>query len=77
MATHAHSDHGRKADLDDFDYQTTIGIYQTVAYHATQNFRDPETFDPTRWMENPYYADDRREIFKPFGLGPKSCIAKQ
>ncbi|KAI4236154.1 MAG: hypothetical protein LQ349_002732 [Xanthoria aureola] len=57
--------------------QTTVGIYQTVAYHASQNFRHPKTFDPSRWTGNPRYKDDRREIFKPFSIGPSNCIGKQ
>ncbi|KAL8840166.1 MAG: hypothetical protein Q9176_004014 [Flavoplaca citrina] len=56
---------------------TTVGIYQTVAYHASQNFGNQKTFDPSRWTGNPRYKIDRREIFKPFSIGPSNCIGKQ
>ncbi|MCJ1270923.1 hypothetical protein MMC22_010820 [Lobaria immixta] len=48
-----------------------------VAYAATSNFQNPKSFDPSRWLGNPFYASDRKDIFKPFVLGPRSCIAKQ
>ncbi|TVY53299.1 putative sterigmatocystin biosynthesis P450 monooxygenase [Lachnellula cervina] len=56
---------------------TTVGTYQWVVYNSSTNFRDPGIFDPSRWQGNPYYANDRREIFKPFSVGPKSCVGKQ
>jgi cytochrome P450 len=60
-----------------FDDQTTVGIYQTVAYHMTKNFRDPESFEPGRWLGDAQFADDRKGIFKPFSTGPKNCIGKE
>ncbi|MCJ1392865.1 hypothetical protein MMC18_005737 [Xylographa bjoerkii] len=56
---------------------TTVGIYQWVAYHDTRNFHDPGCFDPTRWLDNPMYDQDRKGVFKPFSTGPRSCIAKK
>ncbi|KAH6663130.1 cytochrome P450 [Halenospora varia] len=57
--------------------KTTVGVFQWVAYNSSRNFRDPRKFDPSRWQGNPYYANDKRDIFKPFTVGPKSCIGKQ
>ena len=57
--------------------KTQIGIYQTVAYRARENFRDPELFRPSRWLGDSRYESDRKDMFQPFGIGMKSCIAKQ
>ncbi|KAF1963159.1 isotrichodermin C-15 hydroxylase [Byssothecium circinans] len=56
---------------------TSVGIYQSVAYNSPRNFRDAAIFDPTRWLGNPKYKDDRKEIFKPFSIGHRNCIGKQ
>jgi cytochrome P450 len=56
---------------------TSVGIYQSVAYNSPRNFRDAATFDPTRWLGNSKYASDRKEIFKPFSVGHRNCIGKQ
>ncbi|KAL8906323.1 MAG: hypothetical protein Q9207_002098 [Kuettlingeria erythrocarpa] len=57
--------------------KTTVGIYQTVAYHARQNFLRPKEFDPSRWTGNLQYKAERKDIFKPFSIGPSNCIGKQ
>lgn len=48
-----------------------------AASQTAENFHDPHSFRPERWMdEDPAFANDRREVFQPFLLGPKSCIGK-
>ncbi|KAF2866142.1 isotrichodermin C-15 hydroxylase [Massariosphaeria phaeospora] len=56
---------------------TSVGIYQSVAYNSARNFRDPTTFDPSRWLGNPKYESDRRDILRPFSVGHRNCIGKQ
>ncbi|MCJ1284882.1 hypothetical protein MMC26_004219 [Xylographa opegraphella] len=55
---------------------TGVQLNQFAAYHSPANFRDPETFDPARWMGDERYASDRREVLQPFSVGARNCIGK-
>ena len=51
-----------------------IGLTRYIAV-APENFTNPETFDPERWLEDPATSDKRHntEAFMPFGTGPRFC----
>jgi cytochrome P450 len=53
---------------------TLIGVTHWACYHSTLNFTDPEIFAPERWLGDAKYANDRKDAFKPFSNGPRSCI---
>ncbi|KAK0366314.1 hypothetical protein LTR59_001306 [Friedmanniomyces endolithicus] len=55
---------------------TSVSVSQFPAYHSAQNFSDPETFAPERWMDNPKYANDTKHAFQPFSFGPRNCLGK-
>ena len=53
---------------------TLVCVHQWSAYHSPKNFRDPDKFVPERWLGDPRYEDDRRQVVHPFGMGPRNCI---
>ena len=56
--------------------QTKVGVSGVAAYLSKDNFRDPESFIPERWLDDPAYVSDRREACQPFSYGPRNCIGK-
>ncbi|CAI7663698.1 unnamed protein product [Penicillium bialowiezense] len=55
---------------------TTVGIHNWSITHTGRFWKNPETFCPDRWMDDPKYKDDMREAFHPFGVGPRTCVAR-
>ena len=55
---------------------TNLAISQFAAYRSRSNFRDPDRFVPERWLGEERYADDNRDVFQPFSLGPRNCIGR-
>lgn len=33
-------------------------------------------FHPERWLGDPAFADDRKDAFQPFHLGPRNCLGR-
>lgn len=57
--------------------QGIVGIHHWAAYHCSRNFKNPFDFEPTRWLGDPRFDSDRRDIVKPFSIGPRNCIGKK
>ena len=57
--------------------QTRVGVPQHAAYRSPLNFKNPDTFEPDRWLPNTGYDDDRRDAFQPFSHGPRNCLGKK
>ncbi|KAH7032669.1 cytochrome P450 [Microdochium trichocladiopsis] len=56
---------------------TSISVPQWSAYHCEQNWTDPESFVPERWLgTEPRYANDKRDVLQPFSFGPRNCLGK-
>ncbi|KAK7212412.1 hypothetical protein V2G26_019590 [Clonostachys chloroleuca] len=53
---------------------TRVGVSHFAAFMSSSNFRDPETFTPERWLNDPRYADDKKDVHNPFSLGPRNCV---
>ena len=62
-----------------------------AANHSPQNFAQPDSFRPERWLNVNYkahktsgatakstsdFADDHSEASQPFSLGPRSCLGR-
>lgn len=43
--------------------------------HNPKYYKNPETFDPDRWLDKKIYNEEPYS-FIPFSAGPKSCIGK-
>ena len=57
---------------------TVVSIPQWAAYQSTDNFHEPQSFLPERWLEGSSeasspFCNDRKEVFNPFSLGPHNC----
>ncbi|CAI6258750.1 unnamed protein product [Periconia digitata] len=64
---------------------TSVCVTSWAAAHSAQNFTDPDTFAPERFLESPTredgaakarYAGDVRKAAQPFSMGPRGCIGR-
>ena len=56
---------------------TPIGMTSMINHWNTEFFPDPDEFIPERWLGDPRYANDRRDILYPFSTGSRNCIGKK
>lgn len=56
--------------------QTVVTINQYCANRSARNFRDPDTFIPDRWLNDPAYDGDQKNVAQPFSVGPRDCPGK-
>lgn len=57
--------------------QTSVGVAQWASYQSERNFCDADKFVPERWLGDPKYAHDVRDVLQPFSVGPRNCIGKK
>lgn len=59
---------------------TTVGVPHYSTYHHPDNFYQPESFLPERWLpltrDSPRFANDNKECMQPFSFGPRNCLGK-
>ena len=53
----------------------TIDIFQIQRDPAV--FQHADTFDPDRHFQKPFVAGNKKNVFMPFSLGPRSCIGSK
>ncbi|KAF1829995.1 cytochrome P450 [Decorospora gaudefroyi] len=53
-----------------------VYITQYSAYRSELNFLDAKSFRPERWLGDPKFESDQRDVFQPFIVGPYSCPGK-
>jgi cytochrome P450 len=46
-------------------------------YHSPVLFKDPQSFIPERWTDDPHYANDVRSAVQPFSVGSRNCLGKK
>ncbi|KAJ0414321.1 cytochrome P450, partial [Aspergillus carlsbadensis] len=56
---------------------TTVNVPHWAAYRSRTNFLKPDDFHPECWTSTPEFADDARDSFQPFSVGPRNCIGKK
>lgn len=60
--------------------QSIVAINLQNIQNAPDNWVDPETFFPERFLDkaHPYYEprflNDNKEAFHPFSIGPRNCL---
>ncbi|KAF6234906.1 hypothetical protein HO173_006836 [Letharia columbiana] len=55
---------------------TGIQINQYAAYHSHHNFSNPSAFVPERWLGDPRFDSDKKDVLQPFSVGARNCIGK-
>ncbi|KAJ3538081.1 hypothetical protein NM208_g6066 [Fusarium decemcellulare] len=50
---------------------TAVYMSQYPANHSSRNFVNPDSFVPERWLNEPAFANDKRDVWKPFSHGPR------
>lgn len=57
---------------------TILQVAQWPAFHLEDNFKDPWSFVPERWLEKrpARYVDDNHKVFQPFSFGARGCIGR-
>lgn len=59
---------------------TVVSMHHMASYRSPDNFRDPDTFAPERWLSGvtaateAKYAGENRDAFQPFSIGPRNCL---
>lgn len=57
--------------------QTVVHNYQWAMYRDPANFTLPDSFIPERFLGDDRFANDQKEVFKPFSYGPRDCLGKK
>lgn len=55
---------------------TTVSLALYSTHRQKSNWRDPDSFVPERWLNDPKYKSDNRASFAPFSLGSRNCIGR-
>jgi cytochrome P450 len=63
--------------LTDNIMQTRVCVYHMAAYRSPLNFKNPNAFEPERWLPNTGYDSDRRDVMQAFSFGPRNCLGKK
>ncbi|CAG8400839.1 unnamed protein product [Penicillium salamii] len=56
--------------------RTVVACHHYASYHSESNFRYPDQFIPERWLGDPAFENDRKDVLQPFSLGPRACLGK-
>ena len=56
--------------------QTVVTINHYCSNTSTRNFREPFSFIPDRWLGDPAYDNDKKDVVQPFSVGPRNCPGK-
>ncbi|KAL8764807.1 MAG: hypothetical protein Q9194_006834 [Teloschistes cf. exilis] len=73
---------GPQGDMIDGCYvpaKTSVGVHQWAAYQCSDNFGDPTSFIPERWLPetSERYRHDKKAVLQPFSTGPRNCLGKK
>jgi len=53
-------------------------VTNLAAYRSPNNFREPYTFIPERWLpESTDFTLDKKHALQPFSLGSRVCLGKK
>lgn len=52
-------------------------MHQLASYTYEGCFHKAKSFIPERWLGDPEFAEDERDIVQPFSIGPRDCIGRK
>ncbi|RSL96790.1 hypothetical protein CEP52_011285 [Fusarium oligoseptatum] len=55
---------------------TVVAIHQWAMYHNTKHFKDPFTYHPERFLGDPKFESDHKDVLQPFHVGPRNCLGR-
>lgn len=61
---------------------TIVTIFQWATHHNPNNFVQPDSFIPERWLgpdhphHDPQFNADKKAALQPFSFGPRNCVGK-
>ncbi|KAH8587874.1 cytochrome P450 [Bisporella sp. PMI_857] len=55
---------------------TVVGVNIIAAHRSPNNFHDPDSFIPERFLGDPRFVNDDRNALNPFSTGPRNCLGK-
>jgi cytochrome P450 len=55
---------------------TSVAVSSWAACHSSNNWKDPEVYEPERWLEGAGYENDELKASQAFSLGPRGCIGR-
>lgn len=56
--------------------QTHVAIWHRALYRNPAYFTNPTSFCPERFLGDPKYAGDERDVLQPFHIGKRNCIGR-
>ncbi|KLU92793.1 hypothetical protein MAPG_11778 [Magnaporthiopsis poae ATCC 64411] len=57
--------------------KTTLYVSNYACFRSKENFRDPDSFVPERFLPgSEYEATDNRAALQPFSYGPRNCMGR-
>jgi len=56
-------------------WQTIVGVHLWCVTHSPTYFKDPDTFNPERWLDP--QCTDNLGASQPFLLGARNCIGQK
>jgi cytochrome P450 len=60
-----------------FSFQTIVSVSVLTAVRSSQNFKDPNSFIPERWLKDPEFDMDNKAASQPFSTGYRNCVGKK
>ncbi|KAK4223109.1 Isotrichodermin C-15 hydroxylase [Podospora fimiseda] len=55
---------------------TVVAVHQWSMYHNPEHFKNPESYHPERWLNDPEFANDHKDAFQPFHVGTRNCLGR-
>ncbi|OBT52420.1 hypothetical protein VE04_06896 [Pseudogymnoascus sp. 24MN13] len=55
---------------------TSVSVNNWSTYRSEANFREPNSFIPERFLDDPSFASDNKHALQPFSLGPRNCVGR-
>ncbi|KFY92053.1 hypothetical protein V500_04337 [Pseudogymnoascus sp. VKM F-4518 (FW-2643)] len=55
---------------------TAVSVNQWSTYRSEANFREPNSFIPERFLDDPRFASDNKQALQPFSVGPRNCVGR-